>query len=226
MFKTISIKLLAFIFVAAFSSISLAVDFEGEIGIGALRVDTDHDSAKFKEYRGTGGDSTYLIGDIDLSYNKDAYYLDLIGKDLGLNTRNIRMDSGIYGRYKFFLEYDETPKFISENSRTIFSGAGDDTLTLPVGYDRITVSTTSPVATVDSIIAKIGGTGNLNNVDLELERKSAAAGFSMTSFKGLVDLNLSFKREEKEGIKSIGTVVQGSTEGAGGVRNTIVLPSA
>ncbi len=232
MFKSVNISLIAFIAVVGLSSVSLSAEsestsaaqsepasaaqaeptpaaqskstpaFEGEIEIGALRVDTNHESAKFMEYRGIRGDSTYLIGNIDLSYNNEAYYLDFTGKNLGLDTRNILLESGSYGRYRFFMEYDQIPHFISNNSRTIFDGAGDDNLTLPSGYDR------TGKTTVDGIIngiSGIGGSGNLKDVDLELERKSGTAGFSLT--KGPIDFNLSFKREEKEGTKSIGAVV-------------------
>lgn len=226
MFKNLNIALTAFIFAAGLSSVSLAAEFEGNIEIGATMVDTDNESAKFSEYRGIGGDNTYPVGNIDLSYNSEGYYLDLIGKDLGLNTRNVRMDNGIYGRYNFFLEYDEISKVISNNSRTIFNGAGSNNLTLPAGYVG-NGSTSNPKTLVDQIINGtngLGGAGNLKKVDLETDRRAVSAGFSLSSLKGLIDFNVSFKREEKQGTKSIGAVSQSSPVSGAGPRSAVVLP--
>lgn len=201
-----------------------AADFEGSVEIGAARVDTDRQSSKFMEYGGIKGDNTYFLGDVDLSYSNRAYYLELDGKNLGLDSRNILVESGSYGKYRFFFEYDQIPKFISNTSRTIFDGAGDDNLTLPSGYVG-NGSNVNPKTLVDQIINGtngIGGSGNLRDADLELLRKSGTAGFSLT--KGPVDFNLSFKREEKEGTKSIGAVVQDSILFRGGPRSTVILP--
>lgn len=203
-----------------------AADFEGNIEIGGTQVGIDNESSKFMEYRGLKGDGTYLVGGVDLLYGKDAFYLGLTGKELGLDTRNILFESGKYGTYRFFIEYDQLPKFISNTSRTIFNGAGSNNLTLPAGYVG-NGSSTNPKTLVDQIINGtngLGGSGNLKDVDLELERKAATAGFTMTTLKGLVDFNLSFKREEKDGTKSIGAVVQDVTMARGGPRTDIILP--
>lgn len=209
------------------SSVSFA-DFKGEVEVGATYAGIDHESSKFSEYRGIRGNETYFLGNLDLSYTDKNYYLNVIGKDLGIDTRNIYLQGGSYGSYKYFLEYDQTPKFISNTSRTIFNGAGGANLTLPAGYNRIVlpagfsnVGQTTVTALLNELTAK---GGSLHNVDLKLERKSGTAGFSITSFKGLVDFTLSAKHEEKDGIKSIGAVVQGNAEGQGGVRNSVILP--
>lgn len=204
-----------------------AAEFEGNIEVGGTQVTTDNESSKFMEYRGSNdGDGIYLLSDIDLIYGSEAFYLGLTGTDLGLDTRNILFESGKYGRYRFYIEYDQLPKFISNTSRTIFDGAGSDNLTLPSTYVG-NGSTTNPKTLIDQIINGtngLGGIGNLRDVDLKLERKSVASGFSMTYLKGLIDFNLSARQEKKEGTKSLGAVVQSSLTTGGGPRTTMILP--
>lgn len=171
----------------------LAADVHGNIEIAPTQVGIDSPSSKFMEYGGTGNNGTYLSGDADLSYNDNAFYLNLMGKDLGLDTRDIRLESGKYGRYKFYIEYDQLPHYISNNSKTIYDGAGSANLTLPTGFVK---------GTTPQLMTNLGS--NLKDVELKLERKDISTGFSLTSLKGLLDFDLDFKRDKKDGIKSIG----------------------
>lgn len=220
----LSIAIMSFFCIAGMQSAAAAAEFEGNIEIGAAQVGIDNPSSKFMEYRGVKGNGAYLLGDVELSYNDKSFYLGLTGKELGLDTRDILLESGKYGRYRFFIEYDQIPHFISNNSKTIFDGAGTANLTLPSGYDR---TSAYPKTLVDQIIngtKGLGGYGNLKDIDLKLERKTTSAGFSMTSFKGVVDFNLEYKRIKQDGIKSIGTTIQSSAGSGGNPRDTVILP--
>lgn len=182
----------------------LAADVHGNIEVGATQVGIDSPSSKFMEYGGARNNGTYLSGGAELSYNDNAFYLNLMGKDLGLDTRDIRLESGKYGRYRFYIEYDQLPHYISNNSQTIYDGAGTANLTLPASFGKGT-NTTTPLTAGQTLMTNLSS--NLKDVELKLERKDISTGFSLTSLKGLLDFDLDFKRDKKDGIKSIGATL-------------------
>jgi len=183
---------------------------EGSIEVGGAIADLDSKSFKYGEYTGINDDGLYFIGDADLSYNRNAFFLDLRTDNIGLDNRSLYLETGRYGRYKLFLEYDEIPKLISNNSQTIFNGGGSNTLTLPSGWTRYSQTTTAGMSNQL--------TNNKKDVELRTDRKAYSAGIS-SSFSDF-DFKISFKKEEKEGTKSIGGVIGTN----GGTTRSVVLP--
>ena len=183
---------------------------EGSIEIGGALTDLDSKSFKYGEYTGVNDDSVYFAGDVDLSYNRNAFFLDFRTDNIGLDNRSLYLETGRYGRYKLFLEYDEIPKLISNNSQTILNGAGSNTLTLPSGWTRYSQTTTAGMSNQL--------TNNKKDVELRTDRKAYSAGIS-SSFSDF-DFKISFKKEEKEGTKSIGGVIGTN----GGTTRSVVLP--
>lgn len=208
-------KLIIFI-ILFLSAISPAVlwaedSLEGNVEVGGAYVENlNNKSFKYGEYTGVYKEGTYFMGNADLSYNRDAFFLDFRGHDIGLNSKrsnSLYLETGRYGMYKLFLGYDELPKLISNNSKTPLMGAGSATLTLPAGFVR--GSQTTNLTNLSD---------NKKDVELSTQRTDKSAGFSMNMDK--VDFNISFKRDEKEGIKSIG----GTLGNSGGNTRSIVLP--
>ena len=193
-------------------AISMGADTDGYIEAGAMTVNQHpEESSKFMEYRGIDDDGTFPIANFNASYDTESrYYLDVTGKNLGIDTRNAYLKGGKYGQFKYFLEYDQIEQFISNNSRTIFNGAGGSDMTLPSGFTRANNTT------VSNILTDIGGAGNLKDIDIKLERKVGKAGFSLTPFDNIT-FDLSYKREQKEGVKSTGSLNGGGT-------NQVILP--
>src|SRR3990170_3569472 len=183
---------------------------EGSVTLGGAAVDLDSKSFKYGEYTGVNDDSIYFAGDVDLSYNRNAFFLEFRTDNIGLDSRSLYLETGRYGRYKLFLEYDEIPKLISNNSQTILNGAGSNTLTLPSGWTRYDQTTTAGMSSQL--------TNNKKDVELRTDRKTYSAGIS-SSFSDF-DFKISFKKEEKEGTKSIGGIIGNS----GGTTRSIVLP--
>src|SRR3989344_6859913 len=142
--KKVILLMLFLLGLFAIPLISEAEDgLEGSIEVGGALTDLDSKSFKYGEYTGVNDDSIYFAGDADLSYNRNAFYLDFRGEDIGLENRSLYLETGRYGRYKLFLEYDVIPKLISNNSQTIFNGGGSNTLTLPSGWTRYSQTTTA-----------------------------------------------------------------------------------
>lgn len=131
-----------------------------------------------------------------------ANYLNLKATNLGLDSRNLRLDLGNQGNYKVWLEYDQLPMNRSEGASTIFNGSGGNNLTLPAGW--------APGANVTAI-----GAAQLNaaarDIDIEHERKALTLGFGKT-LPGGWDFKTSYKHEKKEGTRSIGAIF-GNTGG-------------
>ena len=188
-------------------TISMGAETEGYVEAGAMTVNQHPgESAKFMEYRGIDKDSNFPIANFNASYDTEGrYYLDFTGKNLGLDTRNLYLKGGKYGVFKYFIEYDQIEQFISNNSKTIFTGAGGGDLTLPAGFTR------SNNTVVSNILSDIGGAGNLRDIDLKLERKIGKAGFSFTMFDN-VNLDFSYKHEQKQGVKGAGSLNGGNQE--------------
>lgn len=181
-------------------------NFEGSVTLGTILTDLDKESFKHGEYDGIVEDGAHLIGEADVVYEKDSYFMRFGAEDAGLDNRSFSLENGRYGIYNFYLEYDQIPHFVSNTGKTPFAGAGSENLTLPAFFNSTTETTYMNLS-------------NLNDVDLETKRKTGTVGYKR-SLRENLDFSLSFKREKKEGIKSIAGL-QGSN---GGNAVSAVLP--
>jgi len=140
-------------------------DGYADVGVG----DVSDDSYRFGDYRGLEEKGTYGIAGGELRYRgEEGGYLDVTGSELGLDTRSVRAEGGTQGSYRLWLEYDELPHFIADDTRTVFSGAGTDTLTLPGGWTR-----------ADDTGGMTALGGSLQDVTIDRERKSGALGLDV-----------------------------------------------
>lgn len=96
------------------------------LGLGYLT----EDAARFGQYSGMPDLGLYAIADINLVRREDASgrWLLLNGRNLGLDNRSLRFEHGVQGSWKYFLEYDQTPRFSQYDVRTGVQGLGHDTL--------------------------------------------------------------------------------------------------
>jgi MtrB/PioB family decaheme-associated outer membrane protein len=98
----------------------------GSVDLGVRWVNEVGESAKFQEYRDLS-DGTY--GSVLLEGYKDAYHLELFGRNIGLDDQDYTIQGGQYGKFKYLFNYDETPHNYSFDAQTFFSGVGNDNLT-------------------------------------------------------------------------------------------------
>ncbi len=188
---------------------------EGAITLGGAVIGLDRNdpannnkgSFKFGEYSGVK-DNGYLIGDVKVSFDKKGFFYDLRAEDIGRDSRSVNFEAGRYAGYRFFLDYDQIPHLISDNSKTIHDGAGGGTLTLPSTF---TGATNTALMLSDLNTHK-------KDVVLELDRKRISVGFSIPW--GSLDFGIKLKKEIKEGTKSVGSVIGDFS----GNRQSIVLP--
>jgi MtrB/PioB family decaheme-associated outer membrane protein len=156
---------------------------EGEVSLRGVYIDVDAEEggkAKFTEYRdlrGTGG----IYGRGRLKWDTPEYILRFEVGDIAYDTQNYRLEGGMWGKFKFDLFYDEIPHNFTFGARTPFLGAGRDTLT------------GAPNTNIDS----------WDTFDYSILRRQYGGGLKLNMIRPFF-FNVSFQRENKEGIKPIG----------------------
>ncbi|HZW12643.1 MAG TPA: MtrB/PioB family decaheme-associated outer membrane protein [Noviherbaspirillum sp.] len=182
-------------------------DSEIEIGLGY----TTQDSFKYGEYTGLHSSGAHLIGNVLINKRgeDDARYVEVEGRNLGLDSRSLGLRVGEQGNYGLRLEYDQIPKFGSDSYYTPFNGAGSDVLRNP-GITR--QSTTTAM--------RAGLDANMKPYDIKTTRKGVGIGFTKELAKGW-DAELNYKREDKQGDKLTAAMIQGN---GGGDRRVAIVP--
>lgn len=160
--------------------------WNGHVDLGVGYVSDD--SFKFGEYTGLEEEGPYAVGGLELRYRgEDAEYWELRGQDLGLDSRSVSLEGGRQGSYRIFLEYDELPHYITDETATVFSGVGSDHLRLPGNWDR--GNTTGDMADLEA---------SLESVEIERERRTVEAGFGILQGENW-EYDVRYWREEEEG---------------------------
>jgi MtrB/PioB family decaheme-associated outer membrane protein len=109
-----------------------AVTSTVEIGVG----DVSQGSYKAGEYNGLQENGLYLNGNIDLRGGdpETAKRWSITGTDLGLQNRNLSVEYGEQGKFRFNFGYDELRRNRSDTYQTPYRGAGTNNLQLPSNW--------------------------------------------------------------------------------------------
>ena len=118
-------------------SASAMAETTGSVELGGQMVGVNGNPSKFNEYRDLGDGVT---GAFDLNLSHEAYYLDLFGKNFGMNfdsnktyrDQEFGLKFGNYENVKLGLFYNEIPHNHTFGARTFFTGIGTTTLTAPI----------------------------------------------------------------------------------------------
>ncbi len=146
-----------------------------EFGLGYV----NKDGLRFGQYSGLNEKGTYGLLGGSLIKRDDATgtWLNLSGRNLGLESRELRFEHNRQGNWGYFIEYGVTPRFNPYTVNTGLSGIGTATQT-------------------------INGTA-LRNVDLKTKREAVTLGFSKNLPAGW-DVQVRFRNEEKDGARQWG----------------------
>lgn len=182
---------------------------EIEFGVGHV----SDGSFKFGKYTGLEKDGAFGVLDVDIQKRgphdgDSARYWSFTGSNLGLSSRDARIEYGEQGNYKVFLEYDQLPTFRSDSAQTAFDGAGGTNLTLPGGW--VASGTTAGMTQL---------LPNLKDVDIEHERRRLGVGYAQVLARGW-NFETRYRHETKEGLKTVGAVIGNS----GGNPRAVILP--
>jgi MtrB/PioB family decaheme-associated outer membrane protein len=156
---------------------------EGEVSLKGIYVDVDAKEggkAKFTAYRDLREDGG-IYARARLKWDTPDYLLRFEAGDIAYDTQYYRLEGGMWGKFKFDLFYDEIPHNFTFDARTPFLGAGRDTLT------------GAPNTNIDS----------WDTFDYSILRRQYGGGLKVNMIRPFF-FNVSFQKEQKEGIKPTG----------------------
>lgn len=182
----------------------------GEVELGLGNVSSS--SAKFGKFTGLNESGAYGIVNLWMlrrGQGNDATYFEIDARNLGLESRSLSIRGGQQGNYGLRLEYFEIPKFESDSYQTPYLGAGSTRLTQPA---TLTDST--------STVTMAGLAASMRPFEVGTQRKTLGLGLTKMLPAGW-DVAVNFKRENKDGTKLRGAVIQ---TGTGGTRGVVILP--
>ncbi|OWW22687.1 MtrB/PioB family decaheme-associated outer membrane protein [Noviherbaspirillum denitrificans] len=177
-----------------------------EVGVGYV----SDNSFKFGDYTGLNRNGAHLIGNIELNrrFNDGPGYFILKGRDLGLDSRSLNIETGEQGNYGFRLSYDEIPKLFSDTYQTPFVNPGSTDLRLPAGFVRGATTTAMPTLSA-----------SMRPFSVDSKREAIGLGFGKQLPAGW-DVDLRVKREHKDGNRFTAAVIGNS----GGNPRAAIVP--
>jgi len=158
-----------------------------ELGAGYL----SQSSAKFGDYTGLNKEGAYVVADAEgkASYSS-GYSLSYELANLGLESREARIDGGKQGSYDFSLFYDRVPHYIADTSQTVFNGLGTQDLSLPAGW--VTAGSTGGMTQLASDLRRV-------NVGYDRDRYGVTGSYLWGSS---VLLSLDYRHDERDGTRT------------------------
>ena len=156
---------------------------EGEVSLKGIWVDVDGKEggkAKFTEYRDLKEDGGFY-GRARLKLDTEKYFFNFDAGNFSYDTQYYKIDGGMWGKFKFDLFYNEIPHNITFDARTPFLGAGGDTL---IGAKNTNIAT-------------------WDTFDYSIQRRQYGGGLKVDLIRPFF-FDVSFSREEREGIKPTG----------------------
>lgn len=166
----------------AFTGFAADSTFEGEATLLGEHANIDGNKAKYNEYRDIRSNGLY--GGFDFNYDSKDPFLNGTASDIGYDTQQYRLDGGRYGKFKFFLDYNEIPHNFTYDAKTFYSNPGSTNL--------------NPIS-----IPPPADTSNWSTFDYSIKRKKGEGGFRLDYLKPFY-VDISASREERTGIKPTG----------------------
>ncbi|MBP9102039.1 MAG: MtrB/PioB family decaheme-associated outer membrane protein [Nitrosomonas sp.] len=140
-----------------------------------------NDNARFGQYSGLRNEGPYGIFNVDITKRDEntGTWLKLLGRNLGLQNRDIRFEHTKQGHWSYFIDFSQTPRYEPFTAVTAVTGIGSAHLDVP----------TSPT------------TGE--PAQLKTERQAISFGMNRV-LPGNFELQFHFRNEEKDGSRIFG----------------------
>jgi MtrB/PioB family decaheme-associated outer membrane protein len=195
-------------------------------------------SFKYGEYNGLQKQGAYGIFNLLLN-GGDPYDGDgttrwqVAGTNLGLDSRELKLEYGEQGVYRISIDYDELRRNRSDSYQTPYQGAGSDVLTLPsnwlaprvpqvnannINFRSLLAASSQGPALINGVLVNpspaqlaqlnnilLNDTAAFHDVDLYTHREKIQGGVKFQISRHW-DVTVSAQNEHKEGLKPMSTV--------------------
>lgn len=186
-------RLLCLAIATAFPVLALAEDDierltkpESTVTLGVGDVNTDNQ--RYGMYNGQAEAGTHLMGDASVLRKNDASgtWFRLDARNLGLSTRELRVEHERQGDWGYYLDYTQIPRYAPYDVHTNLTGIGEANVALPVnGANTQQARSTAPDA------------------EFKTERFRTSLGF-MKYLNPQLEFAVKFQNEEKRGERLFG----------------------
>lgn len=151
----------------------------------------DESSAKFGNATGLDEDGGYVIANAEgRAAHESGYVIGYELTDLGLDSREVRIEGGKQGSYDFAFFYDAIPRRIWDTTATVFGGVGSSNLTLPANW--VDAGFTGGMTALDASLRD-------QDVGFDRDRYGAAGRFWLG---GNLLFDVDYRRDERDGTRA------------------------
>ena len=133
---------------------------------------------RFGGYSGYDHKGLYLAADGNAAFrNKDGYFFDVAGGNLGLDSRWIDLQGGRQGLLEWHGLFREIPQFQFDTAQTPFRGAGGTIQTLPANW--IYGGSTAQMTALPAALQPVGISNRRRSVDLGADFTPRASNWDL-----------------------------------------------
>ena len=148
------------------------------------------DAAKFGDFTGLDEEGAYLDAQLAMHYwGEKGDRWQLLGRNLGLESREISVTGGRQGLYELNAFYNQIPRTLFDTTQTPFLGAGSESLSLPENW--VNAGSTQDMTALQT---------SLKPLDIAYDRQIFGVGAKYMPWQKL-ELTADYRHEEKDGVR-------------------------
>jgi len=158
-------------------------------------VSDERASSKLQEYRDL---SDGFTAGLEAKYRRGNTAFSLVGRQLGRDDQDLRLDVGSAGKVQISALYDEIPHRFAFGATSLYGGIGSSHLTIPDSIQADLQNSTSNANLAQKAGAYVSSQGV--SIDEELRRKQAGAEVVLLATYPFV-ARASFSTESRDGLR-------------------------
>jgi MtrB/PioB family decaheme-associated outer membrane protein len=158
-------------------------------------VSDERASSKLQEYRDL---SDGFTAGLEAKYRRGNTAFSLVGRQLGRDDQDLRLDAGSAGKLQISALYDEIPHRFAFGATSLYGGIGSSHLTIPDSIQADLQNSTSNANLAQKAGAYVDSQGV--SIDEELRRKKGGAEVVLLATYPLV-ARASFSTESRDGLR-------------------------
>jgi MtrB/PioB family decaheme-associated outer membrane protein len=163
--------------------------------LGFFGVGDEHVSSKFQEFRDV---RSGLTAGLEGHFRSGNTVLNVVARQIGRGDQDFALDGGLAGTYQYALSYSELPHNYAYDAKSLWSGIGTGSLTLPDAMQADVQSSTTNAQVQAKLLGYVNG--GAENVDLSLHRQTLGAEFAIIATYPFI-LKASASNESREGVR-------------------------